>query len=102
MIQYDRSFVNDSQEAAYGMVLSNIHREFCDRRSDTFFFSSPIIGEGRAILEAFQCATVLSSPVTILSDCKTLVDICLKPLRTWPWECSRIISSFLQVPQERH
>ncbi|CAN1764976.1 hypothetical protein LINPERHAP1_LOCUS9493 [Linum perenne] len=64
-----KSFVNDSQEAAYVMVLSNIHREFCDRRSDTFFFSSPIVAEGQAILEAFQCATVLSSPVSILSDC---------------------------------
>ncbi|CAN1830600.1 hypothetical protein LINPERHAP1_LOCUS32912 [Linum perenne] len=96
----DGSFLNETQTAAFGLVITNADGQICDGRSGRFMSTSPIASEARAILEAVIYATTSPLNCCILSDCKTLIDCLFEPERCWPWDCygtlgciSRIIKS---------
>ncbi|CAN1255029.1 Putative ribonuclease H protein At1g65750 [Linum perenne] len=68
VIHCDGSFLKDSQEAAYGVVVSNSHGQVCDGRSGTFLCSSAMMAEAKAILEAINLAASRQVSTLILSD----------------------------------
>ncbi|CAN1785127.1 hypothetical protein LINPERHAP1_LOCUS16774 [Linum perenne] len=99
VIHCDGSFINDSHEATYGVLLSNNHRQVWDGVSGTLFCSSPIVVEARAILEAIILASPLEAPTTIFSDFKNIIDIVNCPSHPWSWECYAIVGAILHMLQ---
>ncbi|CAN1157596.1 Putative ribonuclease H protein At1g65750 [Linum perenne] len=96
VIHCDGSFVKDSLRAAYGVVMTNSHGQVCDGRSGTFFCSSPIVAEAKAINEAISLAASRQVTTVIRSDCLSLINILNKHQVKWPWECSALIAVMVQ------
>ncbi|CAN1182578.1 hypothetical protein LINPERHAP2_LOCUS36049 [Linum perenne] len=67
------SFVDDVQKEAYDITLSNTSGQVTEGRADTFYCSSPIGYEARAIYEAAILAGQSHQPTNIHSDCLELV-----------------------------
>ncbi|CAN1127097.1 hypothetical protein LINPERHAP2_LOCUS3813 [Linum perenne] len=96
VIHCDGSFHKDSQEAAYGVVVSNSHGQVCDGRSGTFFCSSALAAEAKAIKEAISLASTRQVSTVVFSDSLTLVDVLNKTTNPWPWDCSAYIAHMVQ------
>ncbi|CAN1743943.1 hypothetical protein LINPERHAP1_LOCUS1960 [Linum perenne] len=101
VVHCDGSFVNDSQEAAFGVVLSNNQGQVMSGVNGTFFCSSAIVAEVRAIYEATIMASTMGAPTTILSDCKVLVDAINDPKHQWTWECYALMGACLCLLQRK-
>ncbi|CAN1181362.1 hypothetical protein LINPERHAP2_LOCUS35339, partial [Linum perenne] len=96
VIHCNGSFEKDSLKAAYGVVMTNNHGQVCDGRSGTFFCSSPIVAEAKAILEAVILASERHVSTMVLSDCLTLVNVLNDSLTQRPWECAALLSQIFQ------
>ncbi|CAL1412631.1 unnamed protein product [Linum trigynum] len=72
-VQCDGSFFDDSQEAAYGVVVSNNHGQVCDGKAENLHCFSPLEAEAKALLEGCRLAASLRSPCLVRSDCLPLV-----------------------------
>ncbi|CAN1767723.1 Putative ribonuclease H protein At1g65750 [Linum perenne] len=96
VIHCDGSFKKDSPKAAYGVVMTNTHGQVCDGRSGTFFCSSPIVAEAKAINEAVFMASTRQVSTLILSDSLSLVNILNDTHIQWPWECAALITQIGQ------
>ncbi|CAL1410643.1 unnamed protein product [Linum trigynum] len=82
----DGSFRSESQVAAYGVIITNPHGQVVDGSAGTFFCSSAIVAEAKALLIAVRMAASLHGPASIFSDCKVLVDIIQDPQKVGPWQ----------------
>ncbi|CAN1148077.1 hypothetical protein LINPERHAP2_LOCUS16250 [Linum perenne] len=90
--------MKDSQEAAFGVVMTNNQGQVCDGRSGTFFCSSAIAAEAQAIKEAVVLAASRQVTTGIYTDCQTLVDVLTKDQST-PWDCTSNIAIIRQTLQ---
>ncbi|CAN1129854.1 Putative ribonuclease H protein At1g65750 [Linum perenne] len=97
VIHCDGSFLKDSQEAAYGVVMTNCHGQVCDGRIGTFFCSSAMVAEAKAILEAINLGSSRQVTTLVLSDNSTLVNILNCTTSPWPWECHNIIAQMVRT-----
>ncbi|CAN1840928.1 hypothetical protein LINPERHAP1_LOCUS36281 [Linum perenne] len=95
----DGSFLNETQTAAFGLVITNTDGQICDGRSGRFMSTSLIASEARAILEAAIYATRSPRDCCILSDCKTLIDCLYEPESCWPWDCYGTIGCISRIIQ---
>ncbi|CAN1764538.1 hypothetical protein LINPERHAP1_LOCUS9300, partial [Linum perenne] len=86
-IHRDGSFVDDVQKVAYSITLSNLARQVTDGKAGTFYCSSPVVSEARALYEAAILASQTYDPSTIYSDCFELVNAINGPHNRWPWQC---------------
>ncbi|CAN1227539.1 Putative ribonuclease H protein At1g65750 [Linum grandiflorum] len=93
----DGSFTNDSQKAAYGIVISNSTGRIVDGRAGTFHCSSAIVAEAYAIKEATIVANQTPGPCRIFSDCKLLIDAISGPKHRWPWRCYALLGSIKEL-----
>ncbi|CAL1404226.1 unnamed protein product [Linum trigynum] len=84
-VHCDGSFFDDSQKAAYGVIVSNSHGQVCDGKAESLHCFSPIEAEALALLEASRVAASLTAPCLVMSDCLKLVLAIERPPRTWPW-----------------
>ncbi|CAL1355289.1 unnamed protein product [Linum trigynum] len=55
-IHCDGSFLNDSQKAAYGVIVVDDHGDICDGRAATLVCSAPLEVEAKTLLEALLLA----------------------------------------------
>ncbi|CAL1399515.1 unnamed protein product [Linum trigynum] len=62
-IHCDGSFRSESQVAAYGVIIKNPHEQVVDGCAGTFFCSSAIVAEAKALLTAVIVAASLHFPV---------------------------------------
>ncbi|CAN1807093.1 hypothetical protein LINPERHAP1_LOCUS24904 [Linum perenne] len=84
VIQCDGSFSNDSQKAAYNIVITNTLGQVMEGRTETFYFASALVSEALAILEVVTLASQSPLCSTIFIDFKHLVSaICGVPTDTW-------------------
>ncbi|CAL1413652.1 unnamed protein product [Linum trigynum] len=58
----------------------------------TLLCASPIEAEAKALLEALKLAQGLHCPITVCSDCLTLVTALQNPLLVLPCKCSALLS----------
>ncbi|CAN0919386.1 hypothetical protein LINGRAHAP2_LOCUS31420 [Linum grandiflorum] len=66
-------------------------------RSGTFYCSSAIVAEARALLEGLSFATEPGASCHVFSDCKTLVDAIHGPQVDWPWSCYGLLGSIKAI-----
>ncbi|CAN1229401.1 Putative ribonuclease H protein At1g65750 [Linum grandiflorum] len=92
VIHCDGSFLHDSQTAAYGFTVSNVHGTVYDGKVGQAFVTSPVAAEAVAIFEAIEYAKHHEGQSTIFSDCLVLVDILKDGAKPWPWDCSSTIA----------
>ncbi|CAN1141980.1 hypothetical protein LINPERHAP2_LOCUS12809 [Linum perenne] len=76
--------------------MTNIHGQVCDGRNGTFFCSSLIVVEAKAMKEAVDRAAARQVSTQRNSDCLTLVNVINDTHVQWTWECSAIISQINQ------
>ncbi|CAN0902658.1 hypothetical protein LINGRAHAP2_LOCUS22097 [Linum grandiflorum] len=96
VIHFDGSFVNDSNKAFFGVIVSNPAGQVIDGKVSMFYCSSSVVSEARALLEGLSYATGTHAPCHILSDCKTLVDVVHGPANRVvvdSWSCYGILGS---------
>ncbi|CAN1165952.1 hypothetical protein LINPERHAP2_LOCUS26452 [Linum perenne] len=72
-----------------------------DGVNGTFFCSSAIVAEAKAIHEAIILAISVGEQTTIFSDCKVLVEAINDPKHQWPWECYAFMEASLRLLQGR-
>ncbi|CAL1393718.1 unnamed protein product [Linum trigynum] len=87
-VHCDGSFFDDSQKAAYGVVVSNSHGQVCDGKAESVHCFSPIEAEALALLEGSRLAASLTTPCLVKSDCLQLVHAIDWHPRTWPWRAA--------------
>ncbi|CAN1122548.1 Putative ribonuclease H protein At1g65750 [Linum perenne] len=100
-IHCDGSFIDDVQKAAYGITISNTSGQVTEGRAGTFYCSSPIVSEARAIYEAAILASQSIEPSNILSDCLELVKAISGPRHRWPWRCYGYLGGINTILQSR-
>ncbi|CAN1811616.1 hypothetical protein LINPERHAP1_LOCUS26280 [Linum perenne] len=98
-VHCDASFVTDSLQAAYGIVISNSEGHVSDGKSGLFNSSSPIAAEARALYEAVSIASSFTTSISVFSDCQSLVLSLTSPKHQWPWECFGLLGSIVNILQ---
>ncbi|CAL1373914.1 unnamed protein product [Linum trigynum] len=93
----DGSFDHMTQEAAFGVVITNSNGQICDGKAGRISCSSPIEAEAHAILEVCHCALENPSPSVIMSDGKIRVDALNGEPADWPWRCYAALSSISRI-----
>ncbi|CAN1817498.1 Putative ribonuclease H protein At1g65750 [Linum perenne] len=93
----DASFKGQTQQAAYGVVITNTDGQVCDGRSGTFHCSSPLVAEARAIKEAVSYASTAPLRCNVHSDCLSLVNAINGLKSSWPWECYGYLGSIMDI-----
>ncbi|CAN0846889.1 Putative ribonuclease H protein At1g65750 [Linum grandiflorum] len=101
-IHCDGSFLHDSQLAAYGFTVMDVHGTVYDGRVGPAYVSSPMAAETRAILEAIEYAKHHGGQSTIFSDCLTLVDILNDRTKPWPWDCYSLVALIQRTMPTNH
>ncbi|CAN0846066.1 hypothetical protein LINGRAHAP2_LOCUS4271 [Linum grandiflorum] len=94
---YDGSFLNDFQKVVYGVVISNPTRSIIGGRAGTLYYSSVIVAEATALLEAAICAAPCEIPCHVFSDSKTIIEASLDPRHRWPWQYYALLGSIAEV-----
>ncbi|CAL1408646.1 unnamed protein product [Linum trigynum] len=97
VIHCDGSFLNDSQPAAYGVVVINHHGQVCDGRADTLLCSTPFEAETKALLEGLKLAQEYGTECVVQSDCQTLVKALNQDSRSWPWRGAAWIGTMVSI-----
>ncbi|CAL1403932.1 unnamed protein product [Linum trigynum] len=87
-IHCDGSCFSDSQEAAYGVVVTNSHGQVCDGRAESLHCFSPLEAEAKALWEGARLAVTLSASCLILTDCLSLIKALANPMDLWPWRAA--------------
>ncbi|CAN1817880.1 LINE-1 retrotransposable element ORF2 protein [Linum perenne] len=99
-IRCDGSFISESVEAGYGVVVTNAHGQVIEGKAGTLFCSSSMVAEAKALMVAVQCAMSYEGPTIIKSDCLNLVSA-LRDFRiAWPWECAAWMHSMRRDLEE--
>ncbi|CAL1399572.1 unnamed protein product [Linum trigynum] len=83
-IHCDGSFFEASQEAAYGVVVTNAHGQVCDGVAEPLHCFSPIEAEAKALWKGTLLATILHGPCLVRSDCLTLISAVQGHQKPWP------------------
>ncbi|CAN1178089.1 hypothetical protein LINPERHAP2_LOCUS33482 [Linum perenne] len=76
--------------------MTTSHGQVCDRRNDTFFCSSTIVAEAKALHEAIFLVAFRQVLTHIFTDNLYLVNIFKNAFSPWPWDCSAFIDSMVQ------
>ncbi|CAN0906922.1 hypothetical protein LINGRAHAP2_LOCUS24519 [Linum grandiflorum] len=87
----------DSQLAAYGVIVSDAHGEVLDGRVAVFPCSSSFSIEARAVLVAVEIAVLLDIPVSVYSDCLSLVRSLNGDLKASHWDGTATTASIYQL-----
>ncbi|CAL1393321.1 unnamed protein product [Linum trigynum] len=87
-IHCDGSFFSESQEAAFGIVVTNCHGQVCDGKAETMQCFSPLEAEAKALWEGTRLAASLSTSCRIVSDCLTLIKALAGSKEIWPWRAA--------------
>ncbi|CAN0907190.1 Transposon TX1 uncharacterized 149 kDa protein [Linum grandiflorum] len=90
-IDCDGSFLNDSQKAAFGLLISEPDGKVIDGKAGTFYCSTPIVAEAYALKEAAVAGSLYARPCRILSDCLLLIKAINGPKHRWPWQCMAVL-----------
>ncbi|CAL1379057.1 unnamed protein product [Linum trigynum] len=96
-VHCDGSFLHDSQEAAYGVVIMNDHGQVVDGKAEPLHCFSPIEAEAKALLEGTLAAVELNAPCRVRSDCLVLVKALQGLPRLWPWRAAASLGRILNL-----
>ncbi|CAN1257689.1 hypothetical protein LINPERPRIM_LOCUS9670 [Linum perenne] len=77
------------------MILSNSFGQIIGERARTLYCSSAMVSKTHALHEASSLAASLQSPVTILSNCLTLINVIATLKHCWPWECFELLGCIM-------
>lgn len=84
--------MHDSQVAAYGFIISNVHETVYDGKVGLANVSSPVAAEAKALYGAIEYAKQHEGQSVIFSDCQVLVNIFKGGMEPWPWDCASTIT----------
>ncbi|CAL1377137.1 unnamed protein product [Linum trigynum] len=96
-INCDGSFDHGSQEAAFGIVITDSQGHICDGKAGKVICSSPIEVKALSLVEACRFAASDNTPTVIFTDCKSLVDESM-----WPWRCFGLLSHIKTILRQCH
>ncbi|CAN1144667.1 hypothetical protein LINPERHAP2_LOCUS14229, partial [Linum perenne] len=93
VIHCDGSFLNDSQPAAFSVVMTNIFGDISGVSNGFVSCSSPLVAEAHALKEAVSLAMSCACISRIFSDCKILTRALDGSSPSWPWEQAALFGS---------
>ncbi|CAL1354696.1 unnamed protein product [Linum trigynum] len=99
-IHYDGSFFHDSQEPAYGVIITNDHGQVVDGKVEPMHCFSPIEAEVKALLKGALVAVDLHAPCLVRSDCLTLVKAIQVQSCLWSWRAAAWLGRILQIASD--
>ncbi|CAN0892760.1 hypothetical protein LINGRAHAP2_LOCUS17753, partial [Linum grandiflorum] len=62
-----------------------------DGKVGTFYCSTPIVAEARALNEASIAGNASGKPCRIFSDCLQMIVAINGPKHRWPWQCHAVL-----------
>ncbi|CAN1231391.1 hypothetical protein LINPERPRIM_LOCUS3430, partial [Linum perenne] len=88
------------QKAGYGVIISNPNGQVLDGKAGSFYCSSSIVSEARALFHATQAASAYQHGVTIHSDCLNVISAINGPKHRWSWECLGYLGKIESIRQD--
>ncbi|CAL1354179.1 unnamed protein product [Linum trigynum] len=96
-IHCDGSFLHDSQETAYGVVVTNRHGQVCNGKAEILQCFSPLEAEAKTLLEGTRLTDSIGGTCLIRSDCFDLVKATKEHSKEWPWRAAAWIGLIKQM-----